>query len=119
MKPINHIPLLSSLSFTFFPPTSTPPHTHFAYFIVLPFSIRIYVSVQRGFLMYPCCEYTLLWSSQPLPLLSLTLLLANPHFQQVSIHILIFSTYTDVIFYDIVDPLSFSFPFLPFSGSIE
>jgi hypothetical protein len=37
-----------------------------------------------------------------------------PIFQQLSIHIL-----TDVIFYDIVDALSFSFPFPPSTSSIE
>jgi hypothetical protein len=34
-------------------------------------------------------------------------------FQQLSTHILISSTFTDVMFYDIVDALLFSFPFSP------
>jgi hypothetical protein len=39
---------------------------HSTYFI-----INSKVSVQRGFSKYLCCEYTLFWSAQPLPLLSL------------------------------------------------
>jgi hypothetical protein len=63
--------------------------------------------------MCPYCEYTLCWSSQPFILLSLTPLPPTPIpiFQQLSIHFLISSTFTDVMFYDIVDALSlFSFP---------
>jgi hypothetical protein len=61
--------------------------------------------------MYAHCGYTLLWSAQPLPLLSLTLYLLHPSFQQLSIHIPISSTFTDAMFYNITDALSFSFPF--------
>jgi hypothetical protein len=61
--------------------------------------------------MCPCCEYTLLWSVQPLPLLSLTPLPPTPDFQQFSIYIFISSTFTDVMFSSIADALSFSFPF--------
>jgi hypothetical protein len=39
--------------------------------------------------MYPLCEYTLLWSVQPPPLLSLTPSLSPPIFQHLSIHIVI------------------------------
>jgi hypothetical protein len=61
--------------------------------------------------MYPQCEYTLLWSTQCLLLLSLTLLPPTSHFQQLSTHILKSSTFTDVMFCDVVDVLSFFFPF--------
>jgi hypothetical protein len=61
--------------------------------------------------MYAHCESTSLWSIQPLPSLSLTLYLPLPIIQQLSIHILVSSTFTDIMFYDIVDALSFSFPF--------
>jgi hypothetical protein len=37
----------------------------------------------------------------------------------LSVHILISSTFTDVMFYDIVDALVFSFPFPPSQSSIE
>jgi hypothetical protein len=57
--------------------------------------------------MYPHCGYILLWSIQPLTLLSLAPLPPTPIFQQLSIHTLISSTFTDVRFYDIVDALSF------------
>jgi hypothetical protein len=61
--------------------------------------------------IYKC---TLLWSIQPLSLLSLPLLYPSPMFQQLSIHILIFSTFTNVKCYDIVDALhSLSFPSFP------
>jgi hypothetical protein len=50
-------------------PSPYPPHcTYFA------------VDVERGVSMYGHCGYTLLWSIQSLPLLSLTPLPPNPHF---------------------------------------
>jgi hypothetical protein len=49
----------------------------------------------------------------PLPLPS------PPIIQQLSVHILMSSTCTDVMFYDITDALSFSFPFPPPSSSTE
>jgi hypothetical protein len=63
--------------------------------------------------MHPCSEYTLLWSTQPLLSLSLTPLPPIPLFQQLSIPTLISSTFTDVMFYNIVDALSFSFLSFP------
>jgi hypothetical protein len=36
------------------------PPTHCTYFTVLSFVINIQVDVQKGFSVYPCCEYTLL-----------------------------------------------------------
>jgi hypothetical protein len=45
--------------------------------------------------------------------------LASTLFQQLSIYILIFSTSTGIMFYDIVDALLFSFPFPPSSSSIQ
>jgi hypothetical protein len=57
-----------------------PTLTYCTYFTVLSFLINISVDVQRGFLMYPCCEIILLWSVQPLPLLFLTPLPLTPHF---------------------------------------
>jgi hypothetical protein len=67
------------------------------------------VNVQRGFLKYPQCEYTLLWSFQPLPLFSLTPPLPTSIIQQLSIHIVMSSTCTDVMHFNIVDSLSFFF----------
>jgi hypothetical protein len=43
----------------------------------------------------------------------LLLYLPFPSFKQLSIYILISSTFTDVMFYNIVDALSLSFPFPP------
>jgi hypothetical protein len=68
--------------------------------------------------MYLYTEYTLLWSVQPLPLLSLTLSLPPRIIQQLSICIVTSSTFTDVMYFDIVDALSFFFPFPPPSSSI-
>jgi hypothetical protein len=45
--------------------------------------------------------------------------LPPPIFQKLSIHILISATITDVRFYDIIDALSFSFPFPLSPSSIE
>jgi hypothetical protein len=69
--------------------------------------------------MYSCYEYTLLWSVQSLQILSLIPLPPTPYFQQLSIHIVISSTSTDVIFHDITVALSFSFPFSLSSNSIK
>jgi hypothetical protein len=66
--------------------------------------------------MYPCCEYTLLCQFNA-SITPLTPSLLAPFFQQLSIHIAISSTFTDVTSYDI-DALSFSFPFPPFLSSI-
>jgi hypothetical protein len=70
MKSIYHIPLPSSPLFTLPFPQVPPPHC--TYFTVLHFIINIEVNVQRGFLVYPCCGYTLLWFNpfhcSPLPL---------------------------------------------------
>jgi hypothetical protein len=49
----------------------------------------------------------------PLPLYS------HPLFPQLSVHILISSSFTDVMFYDTADALSFSFPFLLSLSSLE
>jgi hypothetical protein len=58
--------------------------------------------------MYPNYAYTLLWSVQPFLLLFFTLFLPLPIIQQFSIPMVISSTFTDVMFYNIVDTLSFS-----------
>jgi hypothetical protein len=57
----------------------------------------------------PRCESTLLWSLWPHPFLSLP---PSPHplSQQLSVPILVSSTFTDVMSYEITDALSFSFP---------
>jgi hypothetical protein len=64
--------------------------------------------------MYPCCGYTLLWSIQPLPLLSLTSLPPTSHFS------ITFNAHPHILYLhilrDIADALSFAFPF-PFSPS--
>jgi hypothetical protein len=63
-------------------------------------------------------EYTLFLSIQPFFCSPLPFY-PSPIFQQLSVHIIISSTFTDVMFYDIVDALSFSFPFPPSLSSIE
>jgi hypothetical protein len=103
MKPINYIPSPSSPPFTLPLPTSTS-HTLCTYFTVLPFIINSRDNVQRDFLMYPLSESIFLWSIQPLPLLTPSL--SPPIIQQLSIHILISSTCTDVIYFSTVDCLS-------------
>jgi hypothetical protein len=70
-------------------------------------------------LKYPLCECTSLLSAQPLPSLSLTPSLPTPIIQQLSIYIVTSSTCTDVMYYDIVDCLSFFFPLPPPLNSIE
>jgi hypothetical protein len=50
---------------------------------------------------------------------SLTSFSPTPLFQQLSVHTLISSTFTDVMFYDITDALSFSFPFPLSLSSME
>jgi hypothetical protein len=59
--------------------------------------------------MHPCCGCTSLWSIQLLPLLSLPPSLPP----QLSVHILMSSTCTDVMLYDVTDALTFSLPFPP------
>jgi hypothetical protein len=65
--------------------------------------------------MCPSCESTLLVHSTP----SIVLPCPLPptlHFQQLSIHILVSSTFTDVMFYNTVDTITlFSFPPSPSS----
>jgi hypothetical protein len=60
--------------------------------------------------MYAHCGHTLLCSIQLLPLLSLTLLLLTPIFQQLPIHILLSSTFTC---YYWCSNVLFSFPSFP------
>jgi hypothetical protein len=52
-----------------------------------------------------CCESTLLWSIQSLPLLSFYF--PPLIFQQLVVHIPVSSTLTDVMFHNITDALSF------------
>jgi hypothetical protein len=56
--------------------------------------------------MYPRCDYTLLWSVQPLLLLSLTPSLPTPFFNSFQYISFIFSAFADIVFYNIVDTLS-------------
>jgi hypothetical protein len=49
--------------------SQVPPHC--TYFIGLSFIFNSKVNIQRGFSMYPSCEFTLLWSVQPPLLFSL------------------------------------------------
>jgi hypothetical protein len=103
-----HLNILHSASP--FPLVPHPPKD----FTILFFVINIWIDVQRGVSMYAHCGYTLLWSVQSLPLLSLTPLPPTLHFSNA------FNTYP-CIFYlhnlcDITKDLSFSFPF-PLSPS--
>jgi hypothetical protein len=74
------------------PPTITPPHC--AYFTVLVFIINIWFDIQRGISMYALCWCALLWFVQSLRILSLNPLPPTPVFQHLSMHILIYSTFT-------------------------
>jgi hypothetical protein len=58
---------------------------------------------KRDFSMYPYCEYTLLWSVQPLPFLSLSPSLPPLIIQELSVYIIISFTRTGVTYFDIVD----------------
>jgi hypothetical protein len=82
MKLINYIPHLNLPHSPSHLPL-VPLHTHFTYFTVLSLLINILVDIQRGFSMYPHHGYILLWSVQPLPLLSLIPLPPTPHFSTV------------------------------------
>jgi hypothetical protein len=119
MKSISHIPSPSSPP-TFYPPTSNPPPP------------TVPISQSCPLLFIPKSVFK--GSSQCVPAMSLLyfgpfnsihcspLFLPYspaPIFQQLSVHILMSSTCTDVMFYDITDTLSFSFPFLPPPSSIE
>jgi hypothetical protein len=88
-----------------------PPHC--TYFLVPSLVINIKVHVQRDFSIYPFCGYTLLWSFQPFPLLSLTFHLPTPIFQQFSIYILISSTFTCYVLQCWYSIVLFSFPSFP------
>jgi hypothetical protein len=92
MKSVNHVPSLYSRS-----PSALPqvPPTHCTYFIVL--SLLISKSMFRGFSMYSYCEYTLLWSIQPLPLLSFTPSIPPTQFRQHSRHVAMSPICTDVM----------------------
>jgi hypothetical protein len=62
-----------------FPFPLVPHHTHTLYLFYSPiFSLLILSQRSRGFSMYLHSEYTLLWSIQPFPLLSLLLYLSSP-----------------------------------------
>jgi hypothetical protein len=76
------------------PPPSHKYPTHTVPTLQSYLSLLISKSMFKGFLMYPCCEYTLLWSIQPLPLLSLTPSLPPRIIQQLSILNIIFSTFS-------------------------
>jgi hypothetical protein len=105
-------------SFTFSSSIHPPPSHKHSYFTVLSFVINKKVNVHRGILMYPHCEYTLLWvPSTP----SITLpypFLPPPIIQKLLVLISLSSTCTDEIYFGTVNTLSFSFPFSPPPSSI-
>jgi hypothetical protein len=112
MKPINPIPSSSS-PFTLLLPTSTYfTHTylflHCTYFIVLSFIIGSKVSI-----LYPSCEYALLWSVQLPLLLSLTPFLLPPIIRQLAVHTIMSSTCMNVKYFNTVDFHSLFLSLLP------
>jgi hypothetical protein len=95
-----------------------PPDTHCTCFIVLV-SLLIFKLTFKGFLyVSPLWVYFVLFHPfccSPLPLY----LPPSPLFQLLSVHTFISSTFTDVMFYDVTDDLSFSFPFPLSLSSME
>jgi hypothetical protein len=89
MKPIIHITSLLSLLFTLALPTSTPNT------IPIIQSCLLLVISKLMFKVFlsgcPFCEYTLLWSVQFFPLFYVIPSLSLSIFQQLSVHILVFS----------------------------
>jgi hypothetical protein len=117
MQPINHIPSPSSPAFTL--PFYKYSPRHCTYFTVLSFSINSEVNVQRVFHCIPSVR--MLWFGQfnPFHYSPLTPYLPTLTIQQPSIHIFISSIIKDVMYFDIVYSLSFSFPFPPLPSFIE
>jgi hypothetical protein len=112
MKLINHITLPCSLQFTYPLPISIP--LHMLYLLkFLSFIINPQNNVWQGFLMYPYCDYSLLWSVQPLPLLSLTPSLPHPLFNSFQ-YILSYPLPAQMEWISIfLTIIIFSFPFFP------
>jgi hypothetical protein len=100
MKSINHITspsfLHSPSPFPQVPPTNIPC----TYFTVLFFIFNSKVNVQRGLSM--CIDCTLV-SSTPSVTLPFLFLLPTPIIQQLSVHIIMSSTCTEVMHFDTVD----------------
>jgi hypothetical protein len=112
MKSIHHIPSPSS------PPFPLPLHKNCSYFTVLSLlliSKWMFKGVSRCIPTVGALHFGPFnpFHCSPFPLPS------HPHFQQLSVHILMSSTCTDVMLYDITDALSFSLPFPPSPSSIE
>jgi hypothetical protein len=68
--------------------------------------------------MYAHCECALLWSVQPIQLLSLTPLLPSPHFSTV-FNTYLYILYLHILWYAILHALSFFFAFPLSSNSVE
>jgi hypothetical protein len=107
-----HQPYSLTLIFFVHPPTSTPSHT-------VPI-LQSCLSLLIAKLMFkgvsqciPTVSILYFGPFNPFHYTLLPLYFPRPIFQQCSVHILISSTFTGVIFYDIIDALSFSFPSFP------
>jgi hypothetical protein len=85
---INFFPSPSSLLL------STPPHTHCTYFTALISVINIWVDVQRGVSIMSTVSVLYFGLYNPFEYSLLPLYLPPPSFQQLSIHILMSSTFT-------------------------
>jgi hypothetical protein len=118
MNFINHLPSPSSSSFTL--PLPQVTHTHTVPVLQSWLSLLTFKSMFKGFIdVSPLRVHFSLIHFNPFHYSLLPLYLPLPIFQQLSVHILISSTVTDVRFYDITDALSFSLPFPPSPSSIE
>jgi hypothetical protein len=105
-----HLNLLPSPSLPLVPPTLYLFHSTVFHCYYLSWC-------SKGCLNVSHCGCALLWSIQPLPLLSLTLYLSPPIFQQLSIHMLISSTFTSyVLWYYWCSIILFSLPSFPKSN---
>jgi hypothetical protein len=115
VKSINHIPSPLSPSFTLPPPTSTPPNTVpilQSYISLLIFKL-MFKGVSQWIptvgILYFCSfnsfHYSPLPRYLPLPIFN--------SFQYISLYNLIYSTFTDVMFYDITVSIILFLSLLP------
>jgi hypothetical protein len=109
MKSTNHIPSPSSPPFTLFP--KVRPHT--IPILQSCLSLLVPKSMFKGVSQCVLCEYTSLWSIQPLSLLSFIPSPPPSIIQQLSTHIIISSTCTDGRHFHIVDYHSLFLPSFP------
>jgi hypothetical protein len=100
------------------PPSPTDTHL-FIWSILQSCLILIPKSVFKGVSWWISAANTLYFVSSTSLLLSQPLSFPSPIIQQLSVHIVMSSACIDTMYFDIVDFISFSFPFLPPTSSTE